>query len=127
MNLGKFVFAQVMEHLPLHVFHRCVVRYSGEHKVKRFSRLDQYLSMAFAQWTYRESLRDMEVEKSWGSGCMSEAMPASQSAVEHRGPHEGNTMSPTWGPSELRWNLGDGALRRRSGLTLRSPRHRSGR
>ena len=37
MNLGKFVFAQVMEHLPLHVFHRCVVRYSGEHKVKWFS------------------------------------------------------------------------------------------
>jgi hypothetical protein len=35
MNLGKFVFAQVMEHLPLHAFHRCVVRYSGEYKVKR--------------------------------------------------------------------------------------------
>src|SRR6202790_1791082 len=60
MNLGKFVFAQVMEHLPLHAFHRCVVRYSGEHKVKRFSCLDQYLSMAFAQLTYRESLRDIE-------------------------------------------------------------------
>ena len=42
MNLGKFVFAQVMEHLPLHVFHRCVVRYSGEHKVKWFSCLDQF-------------------------------------------------------------------------------------
>ena len=55
MNLGKFVFAQVMEHLPLHVFHCCVVRYSGEHKVKRFSCLDQYLCMAFAQLTYRES------------------------------------------------------------------------
>src|SRR6202162_4546954 len=60
MNLGKFVFAQVMEHLHLHAFHRCVVRYSGEHKVKRFSCLDQYLSMAFAQLTYRESLRDIE-------------------------------------------------------------------
>ena len=60
MNLGKFVFAQVMEHLPLHGFHRCVVRYSGEHKVKRFSCLDQYLCMAFAQLTYRESLRDIE-------------------------------------------------------------------
>ena len=45
MNLGKFMFAQVMEHLPLHAFHRCVVRYSGEHKVKRFSCLDQYPSM----------------------------------------------------------------------------------
>jgi hypothetical protein len=60
MNLGKFVFAQVIEHLPLHAFHRCVLRYSGEHKVKRFSCLDQYLCMAFAQLTYRESLRDIE-------------------------------------------------------------------
>jgi Domain of unknown function (DUF4372) len=60
MNLGKFVFAQVMEHLPLHVFHRCVVRYSGEHKVRWFSCLDQYLCMAFAQLTDRESLRDIE-------------------------------------------------------------------
>jgi hypothetical protein len=48
------------EHLPLHAFHRCVVRYSGEYKVKRFSCLDQYLCMAFAQLTYRESLRDIE-------------------------------------------------------------------
>ena len=60
MNEGKYVFAQVMEHLPLSTFHRCVVRYSGEHKVKRFSCLDQHLSMAFAQLTYRESLRDIE-------------------------------------------------------------------
>jgi len=60
MNQGKFVFAQVMEHVPLHAFHRCVARYSGEHKVKWFSCLDQYLSMAFAQLTYRESLRDIE-------------------------------------------------------------------
>ena len=49
MNEGKFVFAQVMEHLPLSTFHRCVARYDGEHKVKRFTCLDQYLSMAFAQ------------------------------------------------------------------------------
>ena len=60
MYLGKFVFAQVMDHLPLHAFHRSVARYSGEHKIKRFSCLDQYLSMAFAQLTYRESLRDIE-------------------------------------------------------------------
>jgi hypothetical protein len=60
MYLGKYVFAQMMEHLPLHTFHRCVARYSGEHKVKRFSCLDQYLCMAFAQLTYRESLRDIE-------------------------------------------------------------------
>jgi hypothetical protein len=60
MYLGKFVFAQVMDHLPLHAFHRCVARYSGAHKVKSFSCLDQYLCMAFAQLTYRESLRDIE-------------------------------------------------------------------
>ena len=60
MNEGKYVFAQVMEHLPLSTFRRCVVRYDGEHKVKRFSCLDQYLAMAFAQLTYRESLRDIE-------------------------------------------------------------------
>jgi Domain of unknown function (DUF4372)/Transposase DDE domain len=60
MNEGRYVFAQVMEHLPLSTFHRCVARYAGEHKVKRFSCLDQYLSMAFAQLTYRESLRDIE-------------------------------------------------------------------
>jgi len=60
MNEGKYVFAQVMEHLPLSTFHRCVARYGGTHKVKHFSCLDQYLSMAFAQLTYRESLRDIE-------------------------------------------------------------------
>ncbi len=60
MNLGKLVFAQVTQHLPLTTFRRCVARYGGEHKVKTFSCLDQYLSMAFAQLTYRESLRDIE-------------------------------------------------------------------
>lgn len=60
MHTGKLVFAQLMEHLPLTTFRRCVARYDGHHKVKRFSCLDQYLSMAFAQLTYRESLRDIE-------------------------------------------------------------------
>jgi hypothetical protein len=60
MAMGKLVFAQVMEHLPLTTFRRCVARYGGEHKVKTFSCLDQYLCMAFAQLTYRESLRDIE-------------------------------------------------------------------
>ena len=60
MNQGKYVFAQVMDHLPLTTFHRCVARYAGTHKVKSFSCLDQYLSMAFVQLTYRESLRDIE-------------------------------------------------------------------
>ena len=60
MNNGKLVFAQVMTHLPLSTFRRCVSRYAGEHKVKSFSCLDQFLCMAFAQMTYRESLRDIE-------------------------------------------------------------------
>ena len=60
MNEGKFVFAQLMQHLPLSTFRRCVQLYDGEHKVKSFSCLDQYLCMAFAQLTYRESLRDIE-------------------------------------------------------------------
>ena len=60
MYSGKLVFAQVMEHLPLHTFRRIVTRYAGERKVKSFSCLDQFLSMAFAQLTFRESLRDIE-------------------------------------------------------------------
>lgn len=60
MHTGKLVFAQLMEHLPLTTFRRCVARYKGHHKVQSFSCLDQYLSMAFAQLTYRESLRDIE-------------------------------------------------------------------
>src|ERR1039458_2620176 len=57
---GQYVFAQVMDFLPLTTFRRCVARYSGEHRVKRFSCLDQYLCLAFAQLTWRESLRDIE-------------------------------------------------------------------
>jgi len=60
MHEGKLVFSQVTEHLPLHTFRRCVQRYQGERYVKKFRCLDQYLVMAFAQLTYRESLRDIE-------------------------------------------------------------------
>ncbi len=60
MNRGKLVFAQVTQHMPLTTFRRCVARYGGEHKVKSFSCLEQYLCMAVAQLTYRESLRDIE-------------------------------------------------------------------
>src|SRR5712691_8439377 len=61
MNQGKLVFAQLMQHLPLTTFRRCVARYHGEFKVQSFSCLDQFLCMTFAQLTYRESLRDIEV------------------------------------------------------------------
>jgi hypothetical protein len=60
MPQGQLVFSQLMRHLPLTTFRRCVAQYRGEHKVKSFSCLDQYLCMAFAQLTYRESLRDIE-------------------------------------------------------------------
>ncbi len=60
MNQGKLVFAQLTQHLPLTTFRRCVARYQGNRKVKTFSCLDQFLSMAFARLTYRESLRDIE-------------------------------------------------------------------
>jgi hypothetical protein len=60
MNHGKLVFAQMMQHLPLTTFRRCVSRYRGERKLHSFSCLDQFLSMAFAQLTFRESLRDIE-------------------------------------------------------------------
>ena len=60
MNTGRTVYAQIMEHLPLHEFHQCVDRYDGERKVKSFSCLDQFHCLAFAQLTFRESLRDTE-------------------------------------------------------------------
>jgi hypothetical protein len=60
MYTGKLVFAQLMEHLPLHTFRRCVAKYAGTYPTLTFSHLDQYLCMAFAQFTYRESLRDIE-------------------------------------------------------------------
>jgi hypothetical protein len=60
MNTGKTVFGQLLEHFPYYEFSKCVDRYQGEYKVKTFSCLSQYLAMAFAQLTQRESLRDIE-------------------------------------------------------------------
>jgi len=60
MNAGRTVFAQLIEHLPHKEFHKCVGRYAGDRYAKNFSCWDQYLAMAFAQLTYRESLRDIE-------------------------------------------------------------------
>jgi IS4 transposase len=61
MNSGKTIFAQLMDFVPTYEFRKCVDRYNGNHKVISFSCWDQYLSMAFAQLTYRESLRDIQV------------------------------------------------------------------
>jgi len=60
MNEGRTVFAQLTDFLPRYEFQQCVERYEGNHRVRTFSCLDQYLCMAFAQLTFRESLRDIE-------------------------------------------------------------------
>ena len=60
MNTGRTVFAQLMDFLPLQEFRRCVERYRGDYKIQSFSCLDQFFCLAFAQLTYRESLRDIE-------------------------------------------------------------------
>jgi len=60
MNTGRTIFSQLLGFLPLREFRRCVARYRGHYKVQSFSCFDQYLCMAFAQLTYRESLRDIE-------------------------------------------------------------------
>jgi len=85
MNQGQLVFAQVMQHLPLTTFRRCVGRYQGDRKVKSFSCLDQFLCMAFAQLTFRESLRDIEA-----------CLRAQQSKLYHlgmRSPVSRNTLA----------------------------------
>ena len=60
MYTGKLVFSQIMDFLPRGEFDTCVRRYQGNHRTRGFSCRDQFLAMAFAQLTYRESLRDIE-------------------------------------------------------------------
>jgi hypothetical protein len=60
MYSGQLVFSQLMEFLPRHEFNRCVRRYGGHQRSRGFSCRDQFLCLAFAQLTYRESLRDIE-------------------------------------------------------------------
>ena len=60
MNQGRSVFSQLISFLPDREFRRCVERYQGDLRLRGFSCWDQYLAMAFAQLTYRESLRDIE-------------------------------------------------------------------
>jgi len=68
MDQGKTVFAQLMDFLPSYEFRKCVDRYDGHFKVKSFSCWDQFLAMAFAQLTFRESLRGIQA-------CLSSARP----------------------------------------------------
>ena len=60
MNVGKTLFAQVLDFLPWSTFHRIVGRYGGDHRVRTLTCSEQFRCMAFAQLTYRESLRDIE-------------------------------------------------------------------
>jgi len=60
MNAGRLMFAQLLDFLPMHEFHRCVRRYRGNFHCRRLTCYDQFLCLAFAQLTYRESLRDIE-------------------------------------------------------------------
>ena len=61
MNTGKMIFSQLMEFIPWYEFQKCVQRYSGDYKSRTFTCQDQFRCMAFAQLTFRESLRDIEV------------------------------------------------------------------
>ena len=86
MPHGQYVFSQLMDHMPSTTFHRYVVRYNGEHKVKHFSCLDQFRCLAFAQLTWRESLRDIEA-------CLN-AQASKLYRLGFRAPHIArNTMS----------------------------------
>jgi hypothetical protein len=60
MNSGKTIFSQLMDFLSPYEFRQCVQRYNGNFKIKSFSCWDQFLCMAFAQLTFRESLRDIQ-------------------------------------------------------------------
>jgi len=60
MHQGQIVFSQLMEFVPQHAFRKCVNRYQGNYRMRSFSCYDQFLCMAFAQLTFRESLRDIE-------------------------------------------------------------------
>ena len=60
MYTGQLVFSQVMDYMPMYEFRKCVHRYGGNRRIRNFSCMDQFLCMAFAQLTYRESLRDIE-------------------------------------------------------------------
>lgn len=74
MHSGRMIFSQLINFLPRHEFNQCVRRYQGNYRVRRFSCFDQFLCMAFAQLTYRESLREIET-----------CLRASQSKLYHAG------------------------------------------
>ena len=95
MYEGKLVFAQLIDHLPMHTFRRSVARYGGDRSVKTFTCQEQYRAMAFAQLTYRESLRDIEI-------CLS----AQASKLYHMGFREPVRRSTLADANEIRdWRI----------------------
>ena len=90
MYAGQYVFTQVMGHVPWHVFRRCVARYDGDRKIKHFSCHDQFHCFAFAQLTWRESLRDIEAclkaqsSKLYHLGFRTRALPATRCRTQIR-------------------------------------------
>lgn len=95
MNTGKTLFVQVMDFLPWKTFHRIVARYGGDHRVRTLSCAEQFRVMAFAQLTYRESLRDIET-------CLS----AQASKLYHMGIREAVARSTLADANELRdWRI----------------------
>ena len=60
MNTGRTIFSQIMDFIPKYEFNKCVAKYKGNHRVRRFRCWDQWSAMSFAQLSYRESLRDIE-------------------------------------------------------------------
>jgi CheY-like chemotaxis protein len=95
MNLGQIVFSQLIEHLPHKEFQKCVTRYSGDYSLRSFSWWNQFLAMAFAQLTYRESLRDIEA-----------CLRSTQSKLYHMGFRGNVSRSTLADANELRdWRI----------------------
>jgi hypothetical protein len=91
MYTGATIFSQLMQHLPWRRFQRCVQRYKGDYKVKKFKCIDNFRVMAFAQLTYRESLRDIEA-----------CLRAMQSKLYHMGIHSTVSRNNLSNANELR-------------------------
>ena len=95
MYTGPLVFTQVMDFMPLKTFQRCVERYQGNFSVKNFTCLDQFRIMAFAQLTYRESLRDIEA-----------CLRAQNNKLYHMGIHSKVSRSTLAEANEMRdWRI----------------------
>ena len=95
MYVGKTLFAQIMDVLPWKTFHRIVARYGGDYRTRTLSCAEQFRIMAFAQLTYRESLRDIEV-------CLA----AQQAKLYHMGIREPVARATLAKANELRdWRI----------------------